>query len=233
MENKIALVTGGNKGIGQAISDKLQADGFTVIVIGRSLSQDSSHIFYQGDVSNTEEVERILEDIFRQYGKIDVLVNNAGITKDNLMLRMSLEDFRDVLDVNLVSAFYLSKLVSKQMLKKRQGKIINISSISGIHGNAGQANYAAAKAGLIGLTQTMAKEFASRNILVNAVAPGFIETAMTDKLPEEIRNKMKETIPLQRFGRPEEVADVVSFLASDKANYITGQVITVCGGLSI
>lgn len=233
MENKIALVTGGNKGIGQAISDKLQADGFTVIVIGRSLSPDSSHISYQGDVSNTEEVERILEDIFRQYGKIDVLVNNAGITKDNLMLRMSLEDFRDVLDVNLVSAFYLSKLVSKQMLKKRQGKIINISSISGIHGNAGQANYAAAKAGLIGLTQTMAKEFASRNILVNAVAPGFIETAMTDKLPEEIRNKMKETIPLQRFGRPEEVADVVSFLASDKANYITGQVITVCGGLSI
>lgn len=233
METKIALVTGGNKGIGKAISDKLAADGFTVLVIARTPAEDCPHRFYAGDVASPESMEQIVGQIYEEYGKIDVLVNNAGITRDNLMLRMSLEDFETVLQTNLVSAFYLSKLISKHMLKKRQGKIINISSIVGLHGNVGQANYAAAKAGMIGLTQTMAKEFAPRGILVNAVAPGFVETAMTAGLPAEIKEAAVKQIPLQRFGKPEEIASVVGFLASEQANYITGQVISVCGGMSI
>lgn len=233
MENKIALVTGGNKGIGKAIADQLHSDGYKVLVIARTPSAHPDHTFYQGDISNAPAMEEIIEKIYQEYGVIDLLVNNAGITKDNLMLRMPLEDFHTVLNTNLVSAFYLSKLVSKDMLKRRQGKIINISSVVGLHGNIGQANYAAAKAGLIGLTQTMAKEFAPRGILVNAIAPGFIETAMTAGLPDKIKDMTLDNIPLKRLGQPEDVAGLVSFLASDRANYITGQVISVCGGMSI
>lgn len=233
MENKIALVTGGNKGIGKAISDQLAKDGYTVLVLARTPQPDCPHRFYAGDVSSEDDMNRIVEEIYQEYGFVDVLVNNAGITKDNLMLRMTTEDYMQVLNINLVSVFYLSKLVSKHMLKKRSGKIINISSVVGLHGNAGQTNYASAKAGVIGLTKSMAKEFAPRGIQVNAVAPGFIETAMTDNLPDTTKDSIKKQIPLQRFGTPDEVAGVVSFLASDKANYITGQVLSVCGGMSI
>lgn len=233
MENKIALVTGGNKGIGKAISDQLAKDGYTVLVLTRTPQPDCPHRFYAGDVSSEDDMNRIVEEIYQEYGFVDVLVNNAGITKDNLMLRMTTEDYMQVLNINLVSVFYLSKLVSKHMLKKRSGKIINISSVVGLHGNAGQTNYASAKAGVIGLTKSMAKEFAPRGIQVNAVAPGFIETAMTDSLPDTTKDSIKKQIPLQRFGTPDEVAGVVSFLASDKANYITGQVLSVCGGMSI
>ncbi len=230
---KTALVTGGSKGIGKAIADRLAADGYQVLILARTPVENCPHRFYQADISSTEDLEKIIAAIYEELGAIDLLVNNAGITKDNLMLRMSLEDFHQVLNVNLVSAFYLSKLVSKHMLKRRQGKIINISSVVGLHGNAGQANYAASKAGLIGLTQSMAKEFASRGIQVNAIAPGFIETAMTDILPEEYKADLKKQIPLQRFGQPEDIAGAVSFLASEQANYITGQVLSVCGGMSI
>lgn len=233
MENKIALVTGGNKGIGKAISDQLAKDGYTVLVLARTPQPDCPHRFYAGDVSSEDDMNRIVEEIYQEYGFVDVLVNNAGITKDNLMLRMTTEDYMQVLNINLVSVFYLSKLISKHMLKKRSGKIINISSVVGLHGNAGQTNYASAKAGVIGLTKSMAKEFAPRGIQVNAVAPGFIETAMTDSLPDTTKDSIKNQIPLQRFGTPDEVAGVVSFLASDKANYITGQVLSVCGGMSI
>ena len=232
MENKIALVTGGNKGIGKAIAENLRKDGFHVLVIARSAKEGDDN-FYQADVGNPQALEAVVETIYQTYGQIDVLVNNAGITRDNLMLKMSLEDFNEVIQTNLTSAFYLSKLVSKHMLKRRQGKIINITSVSGLHGNIGQANYSSSKAGMIGLTKTLAKEFASRGIQVNAVAPGFIQTAITDVLRDDIKETLKKQIPLQRFGNPEDVANVVSFLASDKASYITGQIISVCGGMSI
>lgn len=232
MENKIAIVTGGNKGIGKAITKRLRADGFTVLVIARS-AEDQDDTFYCGNVGNSEEMDAVIQAIYEKYGKVDVLVNNAGITRDNLMLKMSLADFNEVINTNLTAAFYLSKLVSKHMLKKRQGKIINITSVVGLHGNIGQANYAASKAGLIGLTKTMAKELAARGIQVNAVAPGFTETAMTDSLPTEYKETIKKQIPLNRFGKPEDIANAVSFLASEQADYITGQVISVCGGMNI
>lgn len=232
MENKIAVVTGGVKGIGKAISDKLKKDGYKVLTISRTLTETNEYS-YKGDVCNTDEINLIIEDIFSKYNNVDLLVNNAGITKDNLILKMSLDDFNQVLNTNLSSVFYISKLISKKMLKARKGKIINISSVVGLHGNIGQANYAASKAGIIGLTKSMAKEFASRGILVNAVAPGFIETDMTAVLPVEIKEAVIKNIPVQRFGQAEDVANAVSFLASESADYITGQVISVCGGMSI
>lgn len=233
MENKIAIITGGSRGIGRAIAQKFHDEGYEVIILARSAFDDPNFTFYKCDLSDLNQISNAITDIYSKFETIDVLVNNAGITKDNLMLSMSLEDFEQVIQTNLTSVFYISKLVSKKMLKKRQGKIINISSVVGIHGNAGQSNYAASKAGLIGLTKSMAKEFASRNIQVNAVAPGFIDTDMTAKLSEEQREMLKSQIPLKRMGQPEDVANLVHFLASQHADYITGQVISVCGGMSI
>lgn len=232
MENKIALITGGTKGIGLAIADRLAADGYQVLVIARSAGT-CTHRTYLGDVGKPLEMEAIISSIYEEYGQIDLLVNNAGITRDNLMLKMSLADFNEVININLTAVFYLSKLVSKHMLKRRKGRIIHISSVSGLLGNIGQANYSAAKAGVIGLTKSMAREFASRGILVNAIAPGFIETDMTDKLSSEYKDLIKKQIPLGRFGQPKEIADMVGFLASEQADYITGQVISICGGMSI
>ena len=185
----------------------------------------------QGDISSFEDCERIAKEIFDKFGKIDVLVNNAGITKDMLLLRMKQEDFLSVINTNLVGTFNMTKNVISYMTKQKEGRIINISSVVGISGNAGQTNYAASKAGIIGFTKSLAKEVASRNILVNAVAPGFIETKMTDVLKEEIKEEINKTIPLKRMGTAEDVANVVKFLSSEDSSYITGQVIQVDGGM--
>ncbi|MDO4754471.1 MAG: 3-oxoacyl-[acyl-carrier-protein] reductase [Bacillota bacterium] len=233
MENKIALITGANRGIGKAIADRFEANGYRVIVLSRTPSENQNHLHYPCDLSDVNSISEVVGRILKEFKKIDVLVNNAGITKDNLVLSMSYEDFLEVMQVNLNSAFYLTKLISRAMLKQRSGKIINISSVVGLHGNAGQANYSASKAGLIGLTKSMAKEFASRNIQVNAICPGFIETDMTAKLPEEYKEQLKEQIPLKRFGEAADIANAAFFLASEEANYITGQVLCVCGGMSI
>ena len=185
----------------------------------------------QGDVSNFEDCERFVKQIIEQYGKIDVLVNNAGITKDTLLMRMKKEDFENVIDVNLVGTFNVTKNVISHMIKARSGRIINISSVVGVSGNAGQTNYSASKAGIIGFTKSLAKEVASRNILVNAVAPGFIETNMTDVLKDDVKENIAKQIPLNRMGSAQDVANVVKFLASDYSAYITGQVINVDGGM--
>lgn len=243
MSRPCALVTGAAGGIGSAIAKSLAKEGFLVAIHGRNedarlnalrdeINEERSFIV-TGNISKEEDCKKIIEAVMAEGKTIDVLVNNAGITKDNIVLRMSAEDFDGVIDTNLKSAFFLSKEAFKYMMKARAGKIINITSIVGIRGNAAQANYAAAKAGLIGLTKTFAKEFASRNIKVNAVAPGFIESPMTDKLDDRIVKEMMEHIPLKRLGKPEDVADIVSFLASSKADYITGQVLSVDGGMNI
>lgn len=186
---------------------------------------------YPCDVASETDVKTMIETIVKQYGRLDVVVNNAGVTKDNLILRMKAEDLDLVLDTNLKGTFYCMKYAAKQMLRQRSGRIINISSIVGIHGNAGQVNYSASKAGIIGMTKSLAKELGSRGITVNAVAPGFIETEMTEDLPEEIKKKMQESIPLGHFGQSEDIAAAVSFLASEGAAYITGQVLGVDGGM--
>ena len=185
----------------------------------------------QGDVTNFEDCKQMIESAIKEFGKIDVLVNNAGITKDMLLARMKEEDFKQVIDVNLVGTFNMTKNVISYMMKARNGKIINISSVVGIEGNAGQTNYSASKAGIIGFTKSLAKEVASRNILVNAVAPGFIETNMTDVLKQEVKDEIAKNIPLKRMGTPQDVANVVKFLASEDSSYITGQVISVDGGM--
>ena len=185
----------------------------------------------QGDVTNFEDCKQMIESAIKEFGKIDVLVNNAGITKDMLLARMKEEDFKQVIDVNLVGTFNMTKNVISYMMKARNGKIINISSVVGIAGNAGQTNYSASKAGIIGFTKSLAKEVASRNILVNAVAPGFIETNMTDVLKQEVKDEIAKNIPLKRMGTPQDVANVVKFLVSEDSSYITGQVISVDGGM--
>lgn len=243
LTNKVAIVTGGSRGIGKAISLELGAKGATVIV-NYNGSKDAAEdvvkiitdnggkaVAYPCNVSNFDSVKEFIENIVKEYGQIDILVNNAGITKDNLLLKMSESEFDDVINVNLKGAFNCLKNASRYMLKQRSGKIINLTSVIGIVGNMGQANYAASKAGVIGLTKSAAKELASRGITVNAVAPGFIKTEMTDVLNEKIKEATLEKIPLNRFGEAEEIAKLVSFLASDDANYITGQVIQVDGGM--
>lgn len=244
MENiKVALVTGANSGIGEVIALQLADDGYDILLnyvfneeaavaVKEKIEEKGvrCELLY-GDVSDYGQVEEMMAKGFATYGRIDVLVNNAGITKDNLVLRMTEEEFDAVINVNLKGTFNCSKHIARKMLKQRTGKIINIASIIGQMGNAGQINYAASKAGVIGMTKTMAKEFASRNIKVNAIAPGFIQTAMTDRIPEKERNDMIAAIPLGSLGQPSDIANVVSFLASDKADYITGQVIAVNGGL--
>ncbi|MDY6222239.1 MAG: 3-oxoacyl-[acyl-carrier-protein] reductase [Candidatus Alectryocaccobium sp.] len=246
MENKkLALITGAAGGIGCAIARKLKDDGFDLALHARNLKPELEALKNEleddgcrvqivlGDISSFEDCKRMIDEILAENGSVDVLVNNAGMTRDKLVMMMKAEDFTDVIDTNLNGTFYLSKLVSKSMMKKRAGRIINMSSVVGIHGNAGQANYAASKAGIIGLTKSFAKEFASRNILVNAIAPGFIVSPMTDMLSEKVKEEIKADIPLAELGRAEDVAELVSFLAGDSSRYITGQVICVDGGMSI
>ena len=241
--NKVALVTGATRGIGKEIAITFAKAGYDVAINYRKANEDLENVkneieamgakcfTVQGDVSNFGDTERFVKEIIDEYGKIDVLVNNAGITKDTLLMRMKKEDFNQVIDVNLGGTFNVTKNVINYMLKAKKGRIINISSVVGVSGNAGQTNYAASKAGIIGFTKSLAKEVASRNILVNAVAPGFIETDMTNVLKGEVKEEIAKQIPLKRLGTVSDVANVVKFLASDESSYITGQVINVDGGM--
>ncbi|MDW8055433.1 MAG: 3-oxoacyl-[acyl-carrier-protein] reductase [Elusimicrobiota bacterium] len=241
--NKVAIVTGAAQGIGKSIVKKLSSEGANCVIVDVDIvaaEQTAKEInseygtetmIFRVDVVNFEEVQNCVDEVFKKFGKIDILVNNAGITKDNLVLRMSEEEWDKVIDVNLKGSFNFIKAVAKYMLKQRSGRIINIASVVGLMGNAGQANYSASKGGLIALTKTLAREFASRNILVNAVAPGFIKTRMTDALSEDQKKKLMELVPLSRLGEPEDVANVVWFLCIEESSYITGQVISVNGGM--
>ena len=242
LDGKIALVTGAARGIGQAIAVKLASEGADVALCDVQadwLADTAAKVAGLGrkaeciavDVSKAEQVQAAVEKAEKAFGRIDVLVNNAGITRDTFLVRMSEEDWDQVLDINLKGAFLFIKAAARGMMKQRRGAIVNVASIIGLIGNAGQCNYSASKAGLIALTKSVAREFASRGIRANAVAPGFIQTRMTDQLAEEIRKKMLDAIPLGRFGQPEDVANVVMYLASDAASYVTGQVLTVCGGM--
>ncbi|MCI0473661.1 MAG: 3-oxoacyl-[acyl-carrier-protein] reductase [Ignavibacteria bacterium] len=245
LKNKIAVITGGGRGIGRAISTDFLKEGATVIAYDKVFPEDfnqyckdmeSKGFKVTGkvvDVTDTDFVQKAIDETASEFGRIDILVNNAGITRDRLLLRMTEEDWDIVIKVNLKGCFNTIKAVSRIMAKQREGKIINISSVVGVIGNAGQANYAASKAGLIGLTKSVAKELAGRNVTVNAVAPGFVETEMTHQLNDEQKKAFLDVIPLKRASKPEEIAGVVTFLASDKANYITGQVLVVDGGMVI
>ncbi|REK53905.1 MAG: beta-ketoacyl-ACP reductase [Thermobacillus sp.] len=243
LEGKKALVTGASRGIGRAIAIALAEAGADVAINYAGSAQAASEtaaavealgrkaLLVQADVGKLDAFEQMVAQVLEAFGSLDILVNNAGITRDNLMMRMKEEDFDQVIETNLKGVFNGIKAVTRPMMKQRSGRIINISSVVGAIGNAGQANYAAAKAGVIGLTKSAARELAARGITVNCVAPGFIETDMTDKLPEDIKNQMFGQIPLARFGQAAEVASVVRFLASDAASYMTGQTIHVDGGM--
>ncbi len=244
-KEKIALVTGGTRGIGREIALSLAKEGANVAitytsnedmalaVVEEIKANGVNAIAVKANVVNNDEVLNMVKTVEQSLGTIDILVNNAGITKDNLLIRMSEEDWDSVLDVNLKGVFLSTKAVARAMMKKRYGKIINISSVVGLNGNPGQGNYSASKAGVVGFTKSMAKELASRGVRVNAIAPGFIETDMTDVLKDEIKNEMVANIPLKSFGKPKDIADLVVFLASEKSDYITGQVIPVDGGMAI
>ena len=243
MSEKIAVVTGGSRGIGAAIAKKLASRGMTVIINycgseDRALAVKSAIEAAGGqaeawrcDVSDCGQCEAFVKAVMEKYGRIDVLVNNAGITRDGLMMRMSDEDFSRVIDTNLKGTFYMMRFASRHMLKAKKGRIINMASVVGLMGNAGQVNYAASKAGVIGATKSAAKELASRGITVNAIAPGFIDTEMTGALSEKVQEQILTQIPLGTFGKPEDIANCAAFLASDEAAYITGQVIQVDGGM--
>lgn len=238
---QVALVTGAAKGIGLAIAKRLSSDGMTVVINSHHpLTDEEKQSFSDagfsfdnlvGDVANEADAEKIVGKVVEKYGQIDVLVNNAGITKDKLLSRLKLADFKAVIDTNLVGAFNMTKVAMKFMQKSRSGAIVNLSSISGLHGNLGQANYSASKAGLVGLTKTAAREGALRNIRCNAVAPGMVATDMTGKMSERRQKEFTDQIPLKRFAEPDEIADAVAFLIHNQ--YITGQVVTVDGGLTI
>ncbi|MBP5325570.1 MAG: 3-oxoacyl-[acyl-carrier-protein] reductase [Pseudobutyrivibrio sp.] len=239
----VALITGASRGIGRVIAETMAKAGYDIAICysgNESAAQETISLckkhgvqamYVKADVSNSEDVATMFSEVKSLLGPVDVLVNNAGITKDGLLLRMTEEDFEKVVDINLKGAFLCTKAAIKDMLRAKKGSIINITSIVGVTGNAGQANYSASKAGLIGFTKSVAKEYGSKGITVNAVAPGFIQTAMTDSLPEEVKEAYLKQIPLGRFGTPEDVASVVEFLASEKAAYVTGQVIEVTGGM--
>ena len=242
LNDKVALVTGAARGLGQAIALKLAEAGADLALCDLNaewVEETAEKVKALGrraecygiNVAEGESVAAGIKAIEKDFGKIDVLVNNAGITKDGLMMRMSEDDWDAVLNVNLKGTFLCTKAAMRGMMKQRSGTIVNIASVIGLMGNAGQANYAASKGGVIAFSKTVAKELSSRNVRCNAVAPGFIRTAMTDALDEEVQNKMKELIPLSRFGEPEDVANVVLFLASDASAYVTGQVISTCGGM--
>ena len=245
LEGKIALVTGASRGIGRQIALTLAAQGAAVIVNYNGSAAKAEEVVeeiekaggkaeaIQCNVSDFESCKSMMEDIVSRYGRLDILVNNAGITRDNLIMKMSEEDFDAVIQTNLKGVFNCIKHISRQMIKQKAGRIINISSVSGVLGNAGQANYCAAKAGVIGLTKCMARELASRGITVNAVAPGFIRTDMTDVLKDNVKEAIIATIPMKTFGETEDVANTVAFLASDAARYSTGQVISVDGGMAM
>lgn len=243
LKDKVAIVTGGTRGIGRAIALKLADKGVNIVINYRNSDKEAEELkaileekgvkvlTVKCDISNFEDSKNLMNKCKEVFGKIDILVNNAGITKDTLIMRMKEEDFNSVIDVNLKGTFNCAKHASAIMLKQRFGKIINMTSVVGIAGNAGQVNYAASKAGVIGLTKSLAKELGSRGITVNAVAPGFINTDMTASLSEKVKEEASKNIPLKRLGDPEDVANLVGFLASDAANYITGQVINVDGGM--
>lgn len=245
LTGKTALVTGGSRGIGKAIALELASQGANIVVnytrnaemaadVVREIeNMGAKALAVQADVSNSAEAESLVDQALTTFGQIDLLINNAGITRDTLLIRMKEEDWDDVIQINLKGAFLMTKLVGKAMLKKKSGKIVNITSVVGVMGNAGQANYAASKAGLIGLTKSAAKEFAPRGITVNAVAPGFIRTDMTDAISDEMKAKYSEAIPLGAMGEAEDIARTVAFLCSEGARYITGQVLLVDGGLHI
>jgi 3-oxoacyl-[acyl-carrier protein] reductase len=242
-ENQVAVVTGAGRGIGHAIALRLAKEGARVASVSRTeanAEQTASEInglradaskAYAVDVADQAAVQKAAAEIFETFGRVDILVNNAGVTRDGLSMRMSMEDWDTVLNTNLKGAFNFTQAVMRPMIKQRSGRIINISSIAGLTGNAGQANYAASKAGLIGLTKTLARELASRGITVNAVAPGLIETDMTTVLSEEIRQAILQKVPLGKLGEPDDIASAVAYLASAEAKYITGQVLTVDGGM--
>ena len=242
--SRIALITGGGRGIGRATAVRLARDGVRVAVNykGNAVAAEeakrlveeagSTAALIQGDVSQDGEAERVMKETLAfGEGRIDILVNNAGITRDNLLLRMSAEEWDAVLDLNLRGTFLVTKAAMRPMMKQRAGRIVNVASIAGVVGNAGQANYSAAKAGIIGFTKTVAREMASRNITVNAVAPGFVPTDLTDPLPQAVKDALLGQIPLGRFGSVEDIANAIAFLASDEASYITGQVLVVDGGM--
>ncbi len=243
LKDKIAVVTGGSRGIGRTISMTLAAAGATVVVnyqrnaaaaeetVAAITAADGAAIGMQADVSLGEDVERMFKTVIERYGTVDILVNNAGITRDTLLLRMKEDDFDAVIDTNLRGVYLCTRAALRPMTKARSGRIINITSVVGLIGNAGQSNYAAAKAGIIGFTRAVAREMASRNITVNAVAPGYIETELTAGLGDQVRAAILEAIPLRRLGTPQDVANLVCFLASDAAAYITGQTLTVDGGM--
>ena len=243
LTGKVALVTGASRGIGQATAIELAKAGADVVVnfIGNeAVAQETVEkiealgrkaIKIKANVGDADDVQAMVDEAIATFGHIDILVNNAGITRDGLLIRMKDSDWDEVLNINLKGVYLVTKAVAKLMIKQRAGRIINMTSVSGVTGNVGQANYAAAKAGVIGFTKTCAKELAARGIIVNAVAPGFIETAMTDVLPEKIKEGIAATVPFGRMGQPEEIASVVTFLASDFASYITGQVLNVDGGM--
>ena len=241
--DKCALITGATRGIGKQIAITLAKQGYNIALNYRKENEELENtkkeieeigvqvLAVKGDVANFENCENFVKQVIERFGQIDVLVNNAGITKDMLLMRMKKEDFEQVIDTNLVGTFNVTKNVVPYMMKASSGRIINISSVVGISGNAGQTNYSASKAGIIGFTKSLAKEIASRNILVNAVAPGFIETNMTDVLKDDVKQEIAKNIPLKRMGTAQDVANVVKFLASDDSSYITGQVINVDGGM--
>lgn len=245
LEGKTALITGAARGIGAAIAIKFAEHGANVAFTDMAVNDAALAVeakiksmgvkakAYASDASNFKSSDDVVNEVIKDFGKIDILVNNAGITRDTLLMRMTEEQWDLVINVNLKSAFNMTKAVQKFMLKERSGSIINMSSVVGVSGNAGQANYSASKAGMIGFTKSCAKEFGSRNIRSNAIAPGFIMTEMTDKLPEDVKKQWIENIPLKRGGTPEDVANICVFLGSDLSSYVTGQVIPVCGGMQV
>ncbi len=244
LEGKVALVTGGSRGIGKALALAFAQQGADVAFSDLKYDEQAQELEkeiqnlgvkgkgYASDASSFEDSEKLVASVTKDFGKLDVLVNNAGITRDTLLMRMTEDNWDDVIRINLKSVFNLTKAAQRYMLKQRSGSIINMSSVVGLGGNAGQANYAASKAGMIGFTKSVAQEIGARNVRCNAIAPGFIETDMTAKLPEDVKKEWAEKIPLKRAGKPEDVANTAIYLASDLSSYVTGQVIPVCGGMT-